>query len=155
MNLKNIFKTVLILGAIVGIIAFIAPHNVITNTALNPEIGLRIIQLAGQDIRVSVVSTPEDRVKGLGGRTGLATNEGMLFIFDMAAKYGFWMKDMLFSIDILWLSDKGEILDMVDKVGPGTYPTVFSPKVPARYVLELPSGFVEAYSVKVGDIVRL
>ena len=156
MNWKHTGKTVLVLTAIVIIISLAAPHNSVSKTApASTETGLRIIQLAGQELRVSVVATPETRAKGLGGRTGLASDEGMLFAFDTDAKYRFWMKDMLFPIDILWLSGTGEVVDMRKNVSPVTYPEVFTPIAPSRYVLELPAGFAEAYSVKVGDVVGL
>ncbi|MEK7106793.1 MAG: DUF192 domain-containing protein [Patescibacteria group bacterium] len=155
MNWKQIFKTVIVLGAVVAIISLAAPHNGTPNTAVAPETGLRTIQLAGQDIKASVVSTREERSKGLGGRIGLARNEGMLFVFDSDGEYRFWMKDMLFPIDILWLSEGGGVVDIKGKISPATYPDVFTPKAPARYVLELPAGFSEEYSVKVGDIVGL
>lgn len=155
MNWKHTFQTVLVLSAVVVIVALISPHNVIPVPVVPAETDVRVIGLAGQDIRVTVVSTPEARAKGLGGRSGLAADEGMLFVFETDAKYRFWMKDMLFSIDMLWLSETGEVVDMRESVSPATYPEVFTPNAPARYVLELPAGFAEAYSVKVGDIVRL
>jgi len=156
MNWKHTGKTVLVLTAIVIIISLAAPHNGVPKTApASTETGLRVIQLAGQELRVSVVATPEDRAKGLGGRTGLASDEGMLFAFESDAKYRFWMKDMLFTIDIVWISDTGEVVDIRKNVSPATYPEVFTPIAPARYVLELPAGFAEAYSVRTGDIVGL
>jgi len=155
MNWKFAFVIVLALIAIVGSVALVALEKSFSKTVTDTDLSVRTIQLAGQELYVSVAETPEARVRGLSGRTSLASNEGMLFIFDTAAKYGFWMKDMLFSIDILWLSDTGEVVYMEESILPATYPDVFAPNVPARYVLELPAGFAEAYSVKVGDIVRL
>ncbi|MDO8552590.1 MAG: DUF192 domain-containing protein [bacterium] len=154
MNWKKIIKTVLVLLAVALIVSFIAPKNAVPQGA-STETGNRKVALAGQDIRVTVVSTSAERAKGLGGRTGLAQGEGMLFVFDTDAKYRFWMKDMFFSIDILWLSRKGEVLDMRQNVSPATYPTAFTPSAPARYVLELPAGFAQAYNVKIGDVVSL
>lgn len=115
----------------------------------------RTIQLAGKIIKVKIADTPELREMGLSGREGLAEDEGMLFIFDSDAKYQFWMKDMRFPIDILWLSDKGEVVDIRASVSPSTFPTVFAPNSPARYVLELRAGFTETNALKLGDIVGL
>lgn len=113
--------------------------------------GSRNVQVAGETITVTVVRTPEDRAKGLGGRTGLLSGEGMLFVFDTDAKHRFWMKGMLFSIDILWISSDGKIVDTLSRVSPATYPAVFTSRAPARYVLELPAGFIEEYHVRIGD----
>jgi|SRR3989344_8393955 len=122
----------------------------------------RTVQVGGQTVVVFVVDTDAARAKGLGGRAGLARGEGMLFIFPRDGMYGFWMKDMHFAIDILWLADdpsspsgQAVIVSMAQNVSPDTYPRDFLPSRPARYVLELPAGFTEEYTVKVGDLVRL
>ena len=112
------------------------------------------VQVGGKTVRVTVADTPETRQKGLGGRNGLAPDEGMLFIFPQDGKYGFWMKDMKFPIDILWLSGARRVVYMAQNVSPDTYPEVFAPTTPARYVLELPAGYAKAYTVGVGDEVR-
>ena len=77
------------------------------------------------------------------------------FVFPKDGIYAFWMKDMLFSIDILWLSARGSVVYMAQNVSPDTYPQSFQPEMLARYVLELPAGYVKEYNVVVGDIVRL
>ncbi len=117
--------------------------------------GLRTIQLKGQTIRISVADTGASREQGLGGRAGLAEDEGMLFVFPKDGEYAFWMKDMRFPIDIMWLSADGSIVYMAQNVSPDSFPQTFRPDVPARYVLELPSGYAKEYNVVVGDIVRL
>ncbi len=116
---------------------------------------LRMVQLGGQTVRVETVDTPEGRSRGLSGHPPLAEHEGMLFVFPEDGLYSFWMKDMSFSIDILWLSSDGVVVDMKKNVSPDTYPTVFEPAALARYVLELHAGFLERYNVEVGNIVRL
>ena len=78
----------------------------------------------------------------------------MLFIFPENGVYGFWMKNMRFPLDILWLSDTGAVVYMVESVSPETYPENFTPDKPARYVLELPSGWAKVHGVQLGDIVR-
>ena len=117
--------------------------------------GSQIIQIAGRTIKVSIANTPESRARGLGGAKSLAPNEGMLFVFDTEGKYQFWMKDMLFPIDILWLDSDGRVVDMRENASPYTYPEVFTPNLPARHVLELPAGFARDNNVRLGDIVRL
>ena len=113
------------------------------------------VQVGGNTIRVSVADTPEKREKGLSGREGLLSDEGMLFTFEDDGYYAFWMKDMRFPIDILWISRGGTIVDMQENVSPETYPAAFAPRTKARYVVELPAGYVEEHAVRIGDIVRL
>lgn len=116
---------------------------------------LRTVELKGQTIRVSIVDTEDARRQGLSGRAGLDPDEGMLFIFPEDGIHGFWMKDMHFSIDILWLSADGSIVYMAQNVSPDTYPQNFGPDTPTRYVLELAAGYAETHGVDIGDIVRL
>lgn len=111
----------------------------------------RTIQLNGNAIRVSVASTPGEREQGLSGRTGLASDEGMLFVFQQDGDYAFWMKDMLFSIDMIWIDASGKIIYIAPSVSPETYPTAFDPHMNALYVLELPAGYAAEHNVVVGD----
>ena len=102
-------------------------------------------------MRVDIANTPEMREHGLSGRAGLADGEGMLFVFPEDGPHAFWMKDMRFPIDIVWLSHEWEVVDITSHVSPDTYPTAFSPQTPARYVLELPAGFIEEHAIEIGD----
>ena len=153
MNWKTLF-VVLLFTTLVSLFSVKAWQEDARASLLRTS-GLQIIQIAGRTIKVSIANTPESRARGLGGAKSLAPNEGMLFIFDTDAKYQFWMKDMLLPIDILWLSFDGKVVDMQENVSPATYPRVFTPNLPARYVLELPAGFARDNNVRFGDIVRL
>jgi uncharacterized membrane protein (UPF0127 family) len=104
---------------------------------------------------VDVVDTPEERERGLSGRIELLENEGMLFIFEKLDLHGFWMKDMNFSIDIIWFNEYAEAVHVLENISPNTYPTVFSPPVQAKYVLEVPAGFIKTHGIKLGDTIDL
>ena len=75
----------------------------------------------------------------------------MLFIFNSADNYGFWMKDMIFPIDIIWIGENKKIVYIEKNVLPESYPKNFSPNVKAMYVLEVLSGFSEKHNIKIGD----
>ena len=79
----------------------------------------------------------------------------MLFVFTEDGKYAFWMKDMQFSIDIIWLAADGTVVYIVPNLSPATYPQTYTPDTPARFVLEVPAGFVAAHSVRIGDKAQL
>jgi uncharacterized membrane protein (UPF0127 family) len=118
--------------------------------------GLKPIVLDGQTIYVTIADTELKREQGLGGRAGLSPNEGMLFVFPTDGKYPFWMKDMRFAIDILWLSSDGTIIYVQGGVVPATYPQTFAPREGlARYVLELPAGYVMDHNVHTGDNIEI
>ena len=113
------------------------------------------VTINGHVIKVEIENTDATRERGLGGRTSLANDHGMLFVFDTDGTYPFWMKDMNFPIDMIWISSDGHVVDMHENVASDTYPQTFSSQVPARYVLELSANAVKRLDLHVGDIVRL
>jgi len=98
-----------------------------------------------------VVSTNADRERGLGGRTGLDQNRAMLFVFDSSDFYGFWMKDMNFAIDIIWLDKNGIVRHIERSLTPQTYPKVYYPPTPVLYVLEIASGEAKKNNIEIGE----
>jgi uncharacterized membrane protein (UPF0127 family) len=77
----------------------------------------------------------------------LLENEGMFFSFATSDYYRFWMKEMNFPIDIIWLDENYKIIDITHSLATSTYPNTVSPKTPARYVLEVVAGFAKKYSI--------
>ena len=111
----------------------------------------RQISIQGVPLQVAVAETENEREQGLSGRAGLSEGQGMLFVFEKDDIYSFWMKDMLFSIDILWIDAEGKIVFLKKDVSPQTYPTPFTPDSPARYVLEVPAGFAMRHEITAGS----
>lgn len=106
----------------------------------------------GIKVAVTVADNPTTREKGLSGKEGLAADEGMLFIFDRADRYAFWMKEMRFAIDILWIKDD-VIADMTTDVAPsapGDELPMYFPRVPVDRVLEVPAGFARRHGLSTG-----
>jgi uncharacterized membrane protein (UPF0127 family) len=93
---------------------------------------------------IEQATTTAARMQGLSGHAPLTATQGMLFVFDTADTYTFWMKDMLFPIDIVWLDEAWNVVDVTEHATPASYytypPTTFRPRKPARYVLELAAG---------------
>ena len=110
-----------------------------------------IVSIDGQTIYVDLAENPAQQALGLGNRASLGAHQGMLFIFPVDDMHMFWMKDMSFSIDMIWLSADGTVMYIQPNVAPSTYPDAFGPKEPSRYVLELPANFASRYGIKVGD----
>lgn len=110
--------------------------------------------IAGQVIKVELADTPEKQRQGLSGRDELSPNTGMLFVFPLSSKQGFWMKDMKFSIDMIWITEEGRVVFIEHSATPESYPKVFTPDQDAKYVLEVPAGFALKNKLKVGDVVE-
>lgn len=104
-----------------------------------------------EEFKAQVADTKEKRAQGLSGREKLDENELLLFVFEEADRHGFWMKDMLFSIDIFWLDQYGTIVNIKENVSPDTFPTSFIPDSDALYVIEAVAGFSEKHELKEGD----
>ena len=100
-----------------------------------------------------VASTPETRALGLGGRESLAEGSGMLFVFDNEAKHSFWMKDVKFPIDIIWLDKNKKVIHFVKgaKADMGGNLEIYTPPAKARYVLEVRDGSIEEFGLQLGN----
>lgn len=106
-----------------------------------------VVEIGGQTVRVELARSGAERARGLSGRDSLPEGTGMLFVFPQDGAYGFWMKDMRFAIDMLWLDVSGKVVHIVERAAPESYPRSFLPENPARYVLEVPAGFAERFGI--------
>ncbi len=112
-------------------------------------------ELTEGSMRFEIADTPQTQRKGLGGRTPIPDDYGMLFVFPEKGRYGIWMKDMVEPIDIIWLNDDGSIILINHSVSPSTYPEIFYPPVPVTYVLETRAGYALDHGWEVGTKVAL
>jgi uncharacterized membrane protein (UPF0127 family) len=113
------------------------------------------IKINSENIPLILANTQALREKGLSGMKFLPENKGMFFIFPLPGKYGFWMKDMKFSIDIIWIAANRKITSIEKNVFPETYPHVFIPPENSLYVLETNTGFADRYGLMVGNILDI
>jgi uncharacterized membrane protein (UPF0127 family) len=109
----------------------------------------------GGFITIEVVDTPELRRQGLSGRESLAEDRGMLFVFEEPSTDNcFWMKDMNFSIDMVWLNENREVVTVASNISPETYPETFCPELPAKYGLELAENRANELDIVNGEQLR-
>ncbi len=105
-------------------------------------------------IDVEVVNSTKLRKLGLSGRERLCSECGMLFIFEEADIYQFWMKDMKFDIDIIWIEDN-IIVDISKYVSHKTPEIIISPNVAASSVLEVNSGYSDKLGIEIGQKIQM
>jgi len=99
-----------------------------------------------------LADTNATRVQGLSDVDTLHMNGGLLIAFDSNNTHGIWMKDMNFSLDLIWLNSDKKVVYIVKNAPPeNPARTVYTPKDPALYVLELPAGSVQKAGIKTGD----
>jgi len=96
-----------------------------------------------------------ERTRGLGGVEKLAQDEGMFFIFPENDFHPIWMKDMLIPIDIIWLSEGLKVIDTRENISPISFPEIFYPRAPARYVVELSAGAIKTFGIKDGSEAKI
>ncbi len=115
------------------------------------------VTVNGLVLLADVSVTNEQRTKGLSVKDGLAENEAMLFVFDNEAEHIFWMKDMKFPIDIIWIDSDKTIVHIEHNLQPCGYgvlcPT-YKPGQDSLYVLETVGGFAEKHDVVQGTRVQ-
>ena len=113
------------------------------------------LSIGQAQVKAFVANTGPLRQRGLGGRDDISNDEAMLFIFGNSALHGIGMKDMRFPIDIFWIDETLRIVFIKESVLPSSYPEVFAPNVPVKYVLETRAGFARENNVKIGTSVFL
>jgi uncharacterized protein len=114
-----------------------------------------VLESKGTAVFVTTAKTEAARQQGLSGVPSLPPNAGKLFVFEQPGIYGIWMKDMLFSIDIIWMDKDMKVVDIKPNVAPSTYPEVFYPSSEAMYVLETNAGFAQTYNLSIEDVFTL
>lgn len=115
----------------------------------------KTLTLGGQAFRVDIADTIAKEAQGLSGRSELAENEGMFFVFATSSPRTFWMKGMNFPIDIIWIKDD-IVVGMAENAQPEPEKTFIELKLYSspqwvNRVLEVPAGTVERLGVKAGD----
>ncbi len=113
------------------------------------------VEISKSILNSEVADNDCKRNLGLSFRNGLGSDEALIFLFPNTGNYGFWMKDMRFPIDMIWLDDTYMIVGIEKNISPSTYPEVFGEKYKAKYVIEIYAGFSDTHDVKVGDKIKI
>ena len=107
----------------------------------------------GEEIPVEVADTLKKRSLGLGKRASLKKGWGMLFVFEKRKSHRFWMKNMQFPLDIIWL-DNHRIVHIIHNAKPTNSkdePEVMTSPVPVNFVLEIAAGQAAKLRIKTGQ----
>ena len=125
--------------------------------ASSPAATVRIEASGGEnvEVRVEVADDTEEMARGLMGRTALADDAGMLFVYPEERELSFWMKDTLIPLSIAFMDGEGRIVDIQDMKPLDDTPPHYNSAEPARYALEVNKGFFDEHGVEVGDEARL
>ncbi|MFA6550960.1 MAG: DUF192 domain-containing protein [Patescibacteria group bacterium] len=103
--------------------------------------------------KVELAVTQIERAQGLMYRDKMEIDRGMFFIFPNVGSYDFWMKHTLIPLDIIWLDENYQVVDIKNNAAPclQTSCPIFTSSVRAKFVLEINGGQAEKIGLKVGD----
>lgn len=150
MNLNKVIMVfIVILVLFVGIVYF----QIVTNSAPKSKVTINT-----HTFSVKVATTSAQQQQGLSGVKQLPQDQGMLFVFNSAQKYAFWMKEMKFPLDLVFIKDD-KIVTIVEnaplpKNANDTLP-IYQPDAPADKVLEINAGLAKKYDFKKNDAVKI
>ena len=119
------------------------------NTAAAKPLPVVTVKVAGHSLKAEVVSTPDQRARGLMFREKLGKNDGMLFIFDEPGYHSMWMMNTLIPLSVAFLDAEGRILNIED-MQPKTLES-HGAQGPARYAIETNIGWFAERRIKAGD----
>ena len=123
----------------------------------NRPLPTNMLSVAGQSFTVELAFTQQSRHQGLMFRKELAPDAGMLFIFDRVRPRGFYMKNCLIDLDIIFIKPNGQITKITTmKIPtPGKPIRLYESGVPIKYVLELPAGAAAKLKLRTGQKINI
>lgn len=143
----------LLLGAAVLILTIVIVITLLLNSRKSTKVFVN-----GQTISVMVAKTDKEKQLGLSGRNKIGENQGMLFIFDTPNYYSFWMKEMKFPIDIIYINGN-KITTVVENAKPPLSANdnlaIYQPSEKSDKVLELNAGSADKLKIKTGAVVEI
>jgi len=143
---KNPVNSILLISCITFLVLLIY----YVKNPLTPKLSIE-----GNVFTYELAITPQEHEHGLSGRDPLPQNHGMLFVFDHKEQVSFWMKEMKFSLDMIWIDDN-KIVDISKNVPApieGQRLPIYSPKKPVNRVFKVNAGTADKLGLKEGDTV--
>ncbi|MEK7192050.1 MAG: DUF192 domain-containing protein [Patescibacteria group bacterium] len=137
-------------------IVFAAVAVIFLATKKNEQSPIREIIIGGHIFQVEIADDVFSRSQGLSNRESLEPDRGMLFIFEQPASQSFWMKNMKFPLDIIWIKN-GKIIGLEKNVPPDAspMPRVYPSPSQVDQVLEINAGKADDLNMEIGEMVTL
>lgn len=144
MKILNFFLAIIL----ILIVAFLILSNMLIK---NPQ-----AEINGHTFSLYLAKTANEQEVGLAKYKSIAQNQGMLFLFERSDYYSFWMKNMHFPIDIIFISND-KVVDVFNDVpvSANNNLPVYTTKTKANKVLEINDGLAKKYGIKVGSEVKI
>ena len=134
------------------------PSPIAATPTITPGPMVPTVTVGVVEFEVEIVHTPAQRATGLSSRDSLRPMTGMLFVFESGRASAFWMKDMRFPLDFVWIGEGCDVVDTTLNVPHPATPDsplpIYESSSPAAYTLEVNAGELEALGIRKGDPVR-
>ncbi len=161
---KKLIWSLVVLVFILGILKINFEKKNVTSLGINnqietqrdvfkDEIIKKRISIYNKDFNITsyVAESVGEKTRGLSVFDSLDYNESMLFVFNNSDFHPFWMKDMNFPIDIIWLNEDKEIVFIKQNAKPKDFPKTYMPTKKNMYTIEFKEGFVSKNNLEIGD----
>lgn len=136
----------IVLALIIGIGTLIVAVLIISS-----QLNKTSLSIGSGVFNTKIAYDESSRIKGLNGTSSLGSDQAMLFAFPSDGRWSITTADMKYPIDIVWLNQNYEVVYLVKNASSNSKPTEFTPTLRTRYVIELPSGSIEKYSISNGN----
>ncbi len=148
-------KNILIFAVVIIILIAISYFSISTLTSARNQ---KIADIKGHRISLEIADDETEQRKGLSARDSLPKDKGMLFKFKKADTHTFWMKDMRFPIDIIFINND-KIVTIYENVQPendkNANLSLYTSTKPADKVIEINAGLAKEFGLKTGETLRL
>ena len=144
----------LLLALVAGVVF---AQNYLKTKTLFPFKKNPTVTINGHKFQVTVARSQKEQEIGLSETKSLPQNQGMIFLFEKSAYYSFWMKNMKFPIDIIYINGD-QIVTIQNNVQPAKEqesPILYTSTEPSDKVLEINAGLTKQYDFKKGQPVKI
>ena len=156
-SVAKIILWVIAIAIIIGLVAYFykpkdqsagaSPDEVFS---LNLPEGMITLKAPKGTLKVVEATSSESQAIGLSGLESMPVDQGLLFVFEYQGIYEFWMKDMLFPLDIIWINEDKTVAGISSDLAPETYPETFISPNEVKYVLEVNAGRAATLGIATG-----
>lgn len=157
---KTKYTIIVLLLAVLALVLLWQPApNDESQIAATSEFSDGFIFIGDHQIQFELADNAAEQAVGLSTKTGLESNQGMLFAFTEPNIPSFWMKNMQFPIDIIWIH-QDRVVGVVSNVQPqpgvpDSELTTYFPETPVNFVLEVQAGWAEQNGLQIGQNVEV
>lgn len=140
------------------ILSFLAFFAIIFAAIFYQNSNIPTAIIKNHNFKLLIAKNENDKQIGLSKYNTLDQDKAMLFVFEKSDYYRFWMKDMKFPIDIIFIKDNKIVKIYKDspilKVPINNLP-IYSPPEPINRVLEINAGISQKFGFEIGDSVQI